>query len=107
MPLNVIKSGSFLVAQAILHDCFYNLLLKLRRVAFVCYSFWHNKAPPLVIQYIILSNKWGQFNCVYLLSYVFYIPLSLTRILGFIRAFRSAPRAPQCISCEREPFSCL
>ena len=38
---------------------FNHLFLEFRRVAFVWYSFWHSKAPPLVIQYTILSNKWG------------------------------------------------
>lgn len=48
MPLNVIKSGSFPIAEIIFYDSLYNLLLKLRRVSFVGYSFWHNKAPHLL-----------------------------------------------------------
>ena len=50
MPLNVIKPGSFRVAETIFHDSLYNLLLKFRCVAFVWYSFdiiWHPICYPV------------------------------------------------------------
>ena len=78
MPLNIIKPGSFLVAETILYDSLYNLLLKLRCVAYVWYSFLevqksaeiHNFSGFLVAGLdAFLSRSSGQTGFFYHCSY--------------------------------------
>ena len=81
MPLNVIKPGSFLVAETILLDSLYNLLLKLRCVAFVWYSFWHNKAPHLLSSISYCLTNGVQFTFGPLPVYILFLPFGLLVLL--------------------------